>query len=304
MSVCASASGVDLRALLLVLAEHADRLGVLDDVLRVPGRAVRVDRCADGADEREREVEHRPLERRLPEDRERSRPCARRARGGRVRARRRSARLRPTEPPASRRRARPDRPGAVRFSETAVSHRRPIVRPCKRSLRGSSVAACVMERKRSWRKAEPKGERARSLYNRGSRADDLERLTQLRPGQHPGRPRAGDFPEGARVRRLVPATPSRVQDADSAEALVPGARPRGGAGRDRQGLGGVEGRVRRDRGRRPRGDPARRRLARDRDHALRPARRGRPRLLRPDVLPGSCRTRWRSGVRTCSCSRR
>ena len=51
--------------------------------------------------------------------------------------------------------------------------------------------------------------------------------------------------------------PPRVQDADQAEALVPGARARGRAGRDRQGLGGREGRVRDRRGRRPRGDRAR-----------------------------------------------
>ena len=58
------------------------------------------------------------------------------------------------------------------------------------------------------------------------------------------------------------------------------------------------------RGRGPRGDPARRRLARDRHHALRPARPGRPGVLRPDVLPRRRRARRRSGGRTCCCSRR
>ena len=59
---------VELRELLRVLDEHADRLRVVEDVLAVLGGAVRVDRGADGADVGEREVEERPLEARLPED--------------------------------------------------------------------------------------------------------------------------------------------------------------------------------------------------------------------------------------------
>ena len=61
----------ELRALLLVLAENRDRVGVLDDVRDVFGRAVHVDRGADRADEAEREVEQRPFEPRRGEDRER-----------------------------------------------------------------------------------------------------------------------------------------------------------------------------------------------------------------------------------------
>jgi hypothetical protein len=44
---------------------------VVEDVLAVLRRAVRVDRGADRADVREREVEERPLEARLAEDPER-----------------------------------------------------------------------------------------------------------------------------------------------------------------------------------------------------------------------------------------
>ena len=54
-----------------VLAENAHGLRVLEDVARVLRRAVRVDRHRDSADAAEREVEERPLERRLGEDAER-----------------------------------------------------------------------------------------------------------------------------------------------------------------------------------------------------------------------------------------
>jgi hypothetical protein len=53
---------LDLGALLVVLRQHADRLGMLEDVAHVRRRARRVDGCADRADEPEREVEERPLE--------------------------------------------------------------------------------------------------------------------------------------------------------------------------------------------------------------------------------------------------
>jgi hypothetical protein len=61
---------VELRPLLIVLAEHADRLGVLCDVLRVLRRVVHVDRSADRADQTEREIEEHPLEAGRGEDRE------------------------------------------------------------------------------------------------------------------------------------------------------------------------------------------------------------------------------------------
>ena len=51
----------------VVLAEHADRLRVVEDVRDVLRRAVGVDGRADGADLGEREVEQRPLERRARE---------------------------------------------------------------------------------------------------------------------------------------------------------------------------------------------------------------------------------------------
>ena len=61
----------DLLPLALVLDEHADGLGVLEDVLAVLRRAVRVDGRADSADQAEGVVEQRPVERRLREDPER-----------------------------------------------------------------------------------------------------------------------------------------------------------------------------------------------------------------------------------------
>ena len=65
-----AAHRLDLRALGLVLAEHADRLRVPEDVAGVLRRAVRVDRGADRADRAEREVEERPLDAARAQDRE------------------------------------------------------------------------------------------------------------------------------------------------------------------------------------------------------------------------------------------
>ena len=53
---------LDLRALLLVLDEDADGARVLEQVQHVVPRARGVDRRADRADERQGEVEQRPLE--------------------------------------------------------------------------------------------------------------------------------------------------------------------------------------------------------------------------------------------------
>ena len=64
-------SGLDVGRLVGVLAEHADGLGVVEDVRRVLRRAVRVDRRRDRADERKREVEQRPFHRRPREQCER-----------------------------------------------------------------------------------------------------------------------------------------------------------------------------------------------------------------------------------------
>ena len=60
-----------LRSLLRVLAEDADRLRVREDVLDVGRRVVCVDGHRDRPDVREREVEQRPLERRPGQDPER-----------------------------------------------------------------------------------------------------------------------------------------------------------------------------------------------------------------------------------------
>ena len=65
----------NLRALLVVLAENADRLRVAEDVRRVLRRAVHVDGRTDGADEAEREVEERPFEPCRGQDRERVAPA-------------------------------------------------------------------------------------------------------------------------------------------------------------------------------------------------------------------------------------
>ena len=60
----------ELCALFLVLAQDPDGVGMLDDVGNVLRRAVHVDGRAHGSDERQREVEQRPLEPRRREDRE------------------------------------------------------------------------------------------------------------------------------------------------------------------------------------------------------------------------------------------
>ena len=196
----------------------------VDDVLRVLRRAVRVDGSGDRTDEREREVEKRPLERRLADDRngvalanaDREKTVCELVDG-----------LRGVLP-------RHGLPAVVALDEV----RR------RRALRGDGVEPQATDRSRlrnealGARGSRPaprekrsggahcrQGEKRRSLYNRGSHADDLERLTQLRPGQHPRGSRARDVAEGARVRRVVPAAAPRVPDADPAEALVHDTRP-------------------------------------------------------------------------------
>ena len=75
-------------------------------------------------------------------------------------------------------------------------------------------------------------------------AHDLERIHQLRPGQHPDR--AGR--RAAAAGHLVSNPPSRVRNADQAEALLPVPRAGRGSRRARQGLGVLEGAVRPRRG--------------------------------------------------------
>ena len=69
-----AAEPFDLRELLVVLDQDAAGFGVLEDVLHVACGARRVDRRANGADQSQREVEQRPLERRAPEEGERISP--------------------------------------------------------------------------------------------------------------------------------------------------------------------------------------------------------------------------------------
>ena len=105
--------------------------------------------------------------------------------------------------------------------------------------------------------ANPAGPR----YDSPADAHNLERLSQLRPRQHPCRARAGDGTGRAPVGRVLSDAAPRVPDADQAEALVPGARPGGRRRRARRGFGGREGPVRARRGRRSRGDRAARHVA-------------------------------------------
>src|SRR6266545_2391573 len=95
---------------------------------------------------------------------------------------------------------------------TASRHSLPIVLGC----------CCTVEAY-AGRDAAVEGE------NRCSRLDfdyayDLERINLLRPRLDPGRARARHEAGSAPVRRLLPDAPRGVQDADQAEALVPGAR--------------------------------------------------------------------------------
>ena len=68
-------------------------------------------------------------------------------------------------------------------------------------------------------------------------AHNLERISQLRPRQHPRRARAGDEAGRAPVGCLVPDAPPRVRHADQAEALLPGPRARRRVRRARQAAG-------------------------------------------------------------------
>ena len=96
---------LDLRHLVGVLAEHADRLRVVEDVRRVVGRAVRV----DGRARRRRPAPARSRTATTPASCGRgsrtTRPCGRRARGGRSPGSRRARPPRPSRPRASGRRA-------------------------------------------------------------------------------------------------------------------------------------------------------------------------------------------------------
>ena len=195
------------------------------------------------------------------------------------------------------RRARRGRPAPVRSAGDGVA---PEARD-----RASLLMARNLLAGRAGNRANPGQNEVRPRIDRGAHAHDLERIDQLRPRHHPRRPRAGDEAGRAPVRRLVPAAAPRVHDADQAEALVPGARARGRARRDREGLGGREGPVRDRRGRRPRGARATRRLALDRDHALR--RRSTRSIPSTSTAPTSSFPARRAGAaaaRTCCCSRR
>src|SRR6476620_10124663 len=126
----------------------------------------------------------------------------------------------------------------VRPSPTAASHRAGTVRGCIAvsgtvgELNAHAVPGTCLAPK-SRREAVNGGEKSRSTANWKDEADDLERIYQLRAGQQPDRPGAGDEACSGSVGRQLPDAPSRVHDADQAEALVSRARPGARPGRDR-----------------------------------------------------------------------
>ena len=201
---------LDLRQLLLVLDQNADRLRVTDHVggvgrpscSRRPGR--RSPRQA------EREVEQAPLEASsMPRIENASPFFTPRASSPFARASTRSGCLWPGDLLPARRRARPDRRARRRSWPTASRQRAAIVfsATCRRVLSGRESGPC--------------------LEFEVPHAHDLERIDQLQPGHDSRRARAGDEAVGARLGHLVPAAARRVQDADQEPQLVPGARARG-----------------------------------------------------------------------------
>ena len=208
-------------------------------------------------------------------------PCAPRAPAGRSRARRPPGLPRRARPRATRRppRAGTRDPGGRPRARHATGSRSCVRHPSRRNCRcpeGFAGGSANPPRPTTISPAD---------------AHNLERLRQLWSRQHPRRPRAGDEAGCAPVGRVVPDAAPRVRDADQAEALVPGARARRRVRRARPRLGGREGAVRDRRGRRPRGDRAARHEPLDRDQPVRAARRGRPGLLRPHLLPRARRRR-------------
>ena len=263
----------DLGALVLVFDEDAHRFRVFEDVLRVASRARGIDRGADSADERQREVEQRPLEARSCEQAEGltllhaqgQQPVCELVDGPGgfrpgdldplavhlVQVRRVGMRGRGRVPPQIR-----DRPGAGHFRESSRRNTR-----CGGEIDVPSARILPAD------------------------AHNLERISQLRPRQHSRRPRARDEAGRPPVGHLVPAAAPRMPLADQAEALVPRARARRRVRRARQGLGGRQEPVRHGRGGRPRGDREARHVTLDRDQPVRASRRGRSGLLRSHLLP-------------------
>ena len=230
----------------VVLAEHADRLGVVEDVAGVLRRAVRVDRRADRADRAEREVEERPLDPARAEDRERvALADAEREQPVRV-ALDALVRLGPRDRAPVVSVLDRGTPAFGRPAAIASRHSRSIVR-------FSLTSPHSMAEGTLWGRANRFGP---SRFE-GEHAHDLERLDQLRTRLDPRGARPGDEACRALVGHLLPDAAPRVRHADQAEALLPGARARPRARRDRQGLGGREGPVRARRGRGARGADAR-----------------------------------------------
>ena len=118
------ADALDPGVHLLVLADDPDCLRMAEDIGAVDGRARRVDGDDRHADLREREVDERPLEPRVAEDRERVPLAEARRRGSRARARRRAAQRPPRQrAPSPSRPGRDRRGGFVRPSQPAARAR-------------------------------------------------------------------------------------------------------------------------------------------------------------------------------------
>ena len=175
---------LDLRQLLVVLGQDADRLGVPDHVRRVRWRAVCIDGGADRTDQAEREVEQAPLEAGRRHDRERL-PLLD-SEGEQA--------VRDVVHPACRLGPRDLGPGAVALGE--------IGRPARSSAPRSATTRRSSSSRPSGRQRTQEEEAVFRLEFQGPHADDLERMDQLQPGHHPRRACPGDAVRPC-LRRLV-----------------------------------------------------------------------------------------------------
>ena len=296
---------LDLRQLLCVLDEHADRLGVADHVGAVARGAVGVDRGADRADQAQREVEQAPLQAGRGRRSRTRLPSERRARASRFAM------------SSTRRAASPERdrnPAALAFRQVGDVGRIAGARVSPEAgdragrARGRSVS-CAIAASLSTLQCRRRPPAAPWLYWVILRRDTRVRLESRCPMRTtwngsisfslvtiPVGLAPATKPSARAVGRRVPAAAPRVPLADQEPPLVPGARARGRKRRDRQGLGGREGPVRDRRGRRPGGDRAPEHLTLDRDRALRPARTRSTRSTSTARTSSCPRARRRAGV--------
>ena len=179
----------DLGPLLFVLDEHADRVRVLEDVAAVLRRAVRVDRRADRADPCQREVEERPLERRLREDPERV-ALAHAARQQAVRDLvHRARRLAPADLA----------PAVGALDEVRRIRPRRLDRFAPELTDRSAHDLSLFREGMHAEAAKLPGPTTLIHRRKRPHANYLERIPQFWPSDDPGRARAGDDAEGALV---------------------------------------------------------------------------------------------------------